>query len=274
MCGWRTSLLRREYTVVNDVAATASTKYLRNVIVLPSRCRVVARARTAGSAESLLTSSSKSFGNDVSDDSQRGRRFDSGSRRIAGLDWASPKLVTLRCDAGAMDIFSFPRALASSRPTEPPAACSSETTLSARRSHSVFKDSSSSACAGMERRSNPVCITLVTERNIFRVIKISYKNRKGDTNQKKRKRKRKRKSKSHTSRHTVARKMGTSVLRSIVRQSEIILYKSYAAPPLRVALLHGRVSPESCFYLFRRTGSRLVTNPGRSAPVAMATECL
>lgn len=100
MCGWRTSLLRREYTVVNDVAATASMKYLRNVIVLPSRCRVVARARTAGSAESLLTSSSKSFGNDVSDDSQRGRRFDSGSRRIAGLDWASPKLVTLRCDAG------------------------------------------------------------------------------------------------------------------------------------------------------------------------------
>ena len=98
--------MRREYTVVNDVAATASMKYLRNVIVLPSRCRVVARARTAGSAESLLTSSSKSFGNDVSDDSQRGRRFDSGSRRIAGLDWASPKLVTLRCDAGAMDIFA------------------------------------------------------------------------------------------------------------------------------------------------------------------------
>ena len=25
----------------------------------------------------------------------------------------------------------------------------------------------------MERRSNPVCITLVTERNIFRVIKIA-----------------------------------------------------------------------------------------------------
>ena len=46
------------------------------------------------------------------------------------------------------------------------------------------------------------------------------------------------------------RKMGTLILRSIVRwQSEIILYKSYATPPLRVALLHGRVSPESCFYL-------------------------
>ena len=45
------------------------------------------------------------------------------------------------------------------------------------------------------------------------------------------------------------RKMGTLVLRSIVRQSEILLYKSYATPPLRVALLHGRVSPESCFYL-------------------------
>ena len=37
--------------------------------------------------------------------------------------------------------------------------------------------------------------------------------------------------------------MGTLVLRSIVRQSEIILYKSYATPPLRVALLLGRVSP-------------------------------
>ena len=42
------------------------------------------------------------------------------------------------------------------------------------------------------------------------------------------------------------RKMGTLVLRSIVRwQSEIILYKSYATPPLRVAFLLGRVSPES-----------------------------
>jgi hypothetical protein len=37
------------------------------------------------------------------------------------------------------------------------------------------------------------------------------------------------------------RNFGTSVLRSIVRrQSEIILYKSYATPPLRVALLLGR----------------------------------
>ena len=45
----------------------------------------------------------------------------------------------------------------------------------------------------MERRSNPVCITLVTERNIFRVIKIAKVINK---HQKKRKRKRKRKRKS------------------------------------------------------------------------------
>jgi hypothetical protein len=37
--------------------------------------------------------------------------------------------------------------------------------------------------------------------------------------------------------------MGTSVLRSIVRQNEMILYESYATPPLRVALLLGRISP-------------------------------
>ena len=73
---------------------------------------------------------------------------------------------------------------------------------------------------------------------------------------------------------------GTLVLRSIVRQSEMILSKSYAKPPLRVAFLLGRVSPESCFYLSGvgvatlQSRPRLVTNPRRSAPEVMATERL
>ena len=56
--------------------------------------------------------------------------------------------------------------------------------------------------------------------------------------------------------------MGTLVLRSIVRrQSEIILYKSYAKPPLRVALLLSRI-PRQLFLPFG--------DLGRYAPVTAA----